>query len=322
MPFCDRCGSKLPKSNSRFCPKCGSAVGGKAAQANLQGGTGAVKAAGSNLGWKVLGITLGLTLGCIILFGVMDNEGSSPLSTTSDYDGNPTSTVSGNEVTPSITTQICADKAGSVTCGYCDPDMALSGNPHADKCRYCPSGTTCSGEICSEELTCKKASQSPGGTATPATGDGGNGGNGGGGVLTNFPFDANTGCPVQGSTSSWGSSNLQCSQWIESQRCSIQSCQCYYSDAGGDTARAYYRTSDGAYFPCTGDARTGIDCRAAAEATALHCAPTSFPEARNRARRADIAQSPVACARLHKAENANVKNETLIRVGAYHFAGH
>ena len=203
----------------------------------------------------------------------MDNEGSSPLSTTSDYDGNPTSTVSGNEVTPSITTQICADKAGSVTCGYCDPDMALSGNPHADKCRYCPSGTTCSGEICSEELTCKSASQVPaGGTATPMPTNN-QPGNGGGGVITEFPFDSRTGCPVQGSTSSRGGVNLQCSQMVPAGRCSIQSCQCYYSDAGGDTSRVYYRTSDGAYFPCTGDGRTGIDCRAAAQATALHCAP-------------------------------------------------
>ncbi|MFH0973329.1 MAG: hypothetical protein V1817_00890, partial [Candidatus Micrarchaeota archaeon] len=220
------------------------------------------KAAQSNSAWKVLGILLGLFLAFVILFGVFSYDVSNPVTTGSGYDGNHVGT-----------TQSCADKAGSVTCGYCDAKTTFSGNPHAGKCRYCPGGTTCSGEICSEELTCKSGAQpSAGATVNPTSGGGGNGGNGGGGTLTNFQFDARTGCPVQGSTSSWGSSNLQCSQMIESQRCSIQSCSCYYPQMHGQVVRAYFRTSDGAYFPCSGSDNS-LSCTNAAIAAAEHCGP-------------------------------------------------
>jgi hypothetical protein len=48
----------------------------------------------------------------------------------------------------------CDEQAGSVLCGYCDQDAATSSNPHAGACRYCAAGTTCSGDVCSEALTC------------------------------------------------------------------------------------------------------------------------------------------------------------------------
>ncbi len=58
----------------------------------------------------------------------------------------------------------CDEKAGSVLCGYCNEDRAATGNPHAGMCRYCASGTTCTGSICGD-LACV------------APGGGGGGGN-------------------------------------------------------------------------------------------------------------------------------------------------
>ena len=281
------CGDKLPKSNSKFCPECGAAIGGKAAlpqqaaaQTNLQGKAGGANATGPSTMWKALGIAFGLVIGIILVLWILGSEGSdpgsNPIATALGYvenkltGSNAGSTALGNRAGA---TQICADKAGFVTCGYCDPDVVLSSNPYAGKCRYCPDGTTCSGEICGS-LTCKKAGQTSGdGTTTPGSGN--NQPSGGGGVITEFTFDSRTGCPVQGSTSSRGGVDLQCSQMVPTGRCSIQSCECYYSDAHGSNARVYYRTSDGAYYPCTGDSRTGIDCRAAAQATVNHCGPAT-----------------------------------------------
>ncbi len=287
MPFCDECGSKLPVK-SKFCAKCGAAVNNKAAQSQQAAQaaaaaatqpqpqaaspaqatpTQAQKAAQSNSAWKVLGILLGLFIAFVILVGVFGYDSSNRVTTGSGYDGN------GNNLG---TTSTCNDKAGSVTCGYCDASTTFSGNQYAGKCRYCPNGYACSGEICSSELTCKPASQPSGGnggaTATPGGNNGGNGGNGGGGTLTNFQFDARTGCPVQGSTSSWGNSDLECSQWIESQRCSIQVCTCTYPQMHGQVVRAYYRTSDGAYYPCSGS-DNGRSCTNSAVAAAEHCGP-------------------------------------------------
>ena len=48
---------------------------------------------------------------------------------------------------------LCSAKSGYVLCGYCDEDVIFSGNPNAGKCRYCPKGTKCQGDICGE-LTC------------------------------------------------------------------------------------------------------------------------------------------------------------------------
>jgi len=191
----------------------------------------------------------------------------------SGYDGN------GNNAG---VTHACADKAGSVTCGYCSAAAAASsGSSHAGQCRYCPNGYACAGEICSDELACKPGTQTspqPSGVATAVPTYGGNGGNGGndGGVLTNFDFDARTGCPVQGSTSSWGSSDLQCSQWIEAARCSIQSCSCRYPQSTGVKINAYYRSSDGAYYRCSGSGES-LSCTSAAIAATEHCGPTPAP---------------------------------------------
>jgi len=48
---------------------------------------------------------------------------------------------------------LCSAKSGYVTCGYCDEDIILSGNPNAGKCFYCPKGSKCQGDVCGE-LTC------------------------------------------------------------------------------------------------------------------------------------------------------------------------
>jgi hypothetical protein len=74
--------------------------------------------------------------------------------------------------------------------------------------------------------------------------------------------DSRTGCPAQ--------RDLQCSGWIEAKFCQIQSCTCYYSGIHGDTAVAYYHTSDNGYYRCSGSGQS-ISCLAAAEAATLHC---------------------------------------------------
>ncbi len=61
----------------------------------------------------------------------------------------------------------CDEKSGQVLCGYCDQDAATSSNPHAGMCRYCDAGTTCTGDVCSDNLTC----------LAPDGGGGGGGGN-------------------------------------------------------------------------------------------------------------------------------------------------
>jgi len=52
---------------------------------------------------------------------------------------------------------LCPQKSGYKTCGYCSQDAVLSDNPYAGQCRYCPGETTCSGTICGE-ITCKSSS--------------------------------------------------------------------------------------------------------------------------------------------------------------------
>ena len=81
-------------------------------------------------------------------------------------------------------------------------------------------------------------------------------------VIYNVPVDDRTGCPAQ--------NDLQCSGWIAAGSCQLQSCTCYYSGLHGDTTAAYYHTSDGAYFRCSGAGQT-LSCIAAAQAAAQHC---------------------------------------------------
>lgn len=82
-------------------------------------------------------------------------------------------------------------------------------------------------------------------------------------VYRTTTYDATTGC-AQGS-------NYQCSQWIAYGSCQVQSCTCYYSGASGDTFRAFYHTSDGAYFVCSGEGQS-LSCLSAATGAANHCA--------------------------------------------------
>ena len=141
--------------------------------------------------------------------------------------------------------------------GHCCP----AGYPHYfdGTCHQCPQGyykyDTSAGHCCQEGYPYyadgKCYTQSPGyspGTNTV--------------VVSDVQVDSRPGCPAQ--------SNLQCSQWITAGRCQIQSCTCYYSGLHGDTAAAYYHTSDGAYFRCSGAGQT-LHCTEAAAAAAQHC---------------------------------------------------
>ena len=44
----------------------------------------------------------------------------------------------------------CSDISDRVLCGICNKDIKLSDNPYAGQCRFCPAGTTCSGDVCGD----------------------------------------------------------------------------------------------------------------------------------------------------------------------------
>lgn len=105
---------------------------------------------------------------------------------------------------------ICPAQSGDILCGYCNEDAALSDNPHAGKCRYCPTGYRCSfSDICGD-LTC-----------TAGGSDGGDGGGGGGGTTTYYA--SCSGCDGPYSTYSYrGPSYSVCNGYY--QACVIASC--------------------------------------------------------------------------------------------------
>ena len=82
----------------------------------------------------------------------------------------------------------CDDKDGQVTCGYCDEDHMF--NEYGGQCRYCPEGTTCSGDVCGE-LQCVS----------------GGGGGGGGGTVTCDPGYCYTGVSCCPTTAPWQGGN-------------------------------------------------------------------------------------------------------------------
>src|SRR3990167_1405755 len=59
----------------------------------------------------------------------------------------------------------CPGIGDRVLCGICNKDIKLSDNPYAGQCRMCPSGTSCSGDVCGE-IKC-----TPGKTAIEALKD-------------------------------------------------------------------------------------------------------------------------------------------------------
>lgn len=146
----------------------------------------------------------------------------------------------------------------STSAGYCCP----SGYTHYynGKCHECSEGyykyDTSAGYCCQEGSPYyydgKCHSQSSGSSSSGSNTV----------LISNVQVDSRTGCPAQ--------RDLQCSGWIETGRCQIQSCTCYYSELHGDTTAAYYHTSDGAYFRCSGAGQT-LSCIAAAQAAAQHC---------------------------------------------------
>jgi len=143
--------------------------------------------------------------------------------------------------------------------GYCCP----SGYPYYydGKCHPCSEGyykyDTSGGHCCLSgypyfyDGMCH--SQSSGSSSSGSSYSGG---------TSTVVVDTRTGCPSQ--------SNLECSPWIAAGSCQLQSCTCYYSTRSGDTTAAYYHTSDGAYFRCSGAGQT-LSCIAAAQAAAQHC---------------------------------------------------
>lgn len=55
---------------------------------------------------------------------------------------------------------LCQPEPGYVRCGYCSEDAALSDNPNAGQCRYCPTGSECRGDVCGELKCVKPGSRS------------------------------------------------------------------------------------------------------------------------------------------------------------------
>ncbi|VVB66889.1 Uncharacterised protein [Candidatus Norongarragalina meridionalis] len=254
MKHCTECGSKLPQPNPKHCPECGAALAGTkaAAQPAQQAGAAAAAAKGPNTLLTILGITLGLALGAILISAIVNSPGG-------DYGyATPSPGTDHNTIT-------CPVKIGETTCGYC---------AQTDKCYYCKNGYACSGDICA--LTCQKQSPSASATAQPqnsatptagiVTGQPGDGIV----IIDDPPIDSRTNCPPQGYSGPRGSVSLECSQWVTAGTCSIQSCSCYYSDHTGDTVRAYYHTSNGAYYPCSGSSST-LSCTASVQALAADC---------------------------------------------------
>lgn len=80
----------------------------------------------------------------------------------------------------------CAPEEGYIRCGYCSQDAMLSDNPNAGKCRYCPSGTTCSFDDICGDLSCVSGGS-----------DGGGGGGGGGTRYCDYGYCYSSGycCP-------------------------------------------------------------------------------------------------------------------------------
>lgn len=74
----------------------------------------------------------------------------------------------------------CEPKSGKTSCGYCAQDRAMTSNPHAGMCRYCGGDVVCSGDICTDALTCNSRVffSMPGATFHPGTPPGGSGSSG------------------------------------------------------------------------------------------------------------------------------------------------
>ncbi len=191
----------------------------------------------------------------------------------------------------------CKAKAGYVTCGYCNEDRLLSGNPHAGTCRYCKAGYACSGDICGDDLTCVAESSGSGGSPNSPQPSSGTCPAGttpcGAGYCAptgavccasaghpELYCSAGTTCTPPGacfapggSTGGMGecgtcSGNLQCSGWMQGTSCNWQSCTCYYILNNSDVWKSFYHSDDGQCFQC---ATNGTICTAAAQSLINHC---------------------------------------------------
>jgi hypothetical protein len=191
--------------------------------------------------------------------------------------------------------EICEDRAGFVTCGYCDQDRVFTQNPHAGMCRYCKSGTSCSGDVCgslscvptTEKASINRGSDSsgcPGGTAPCGEGYCMTSGN----VccasvgLPQLSCAAGLACTAAatcvapsggggggGAACGTCTGNLQCSGWMSGTTCDWQSCACYFiDDHGSDELDGFYHSSDGQCFHCP---EPGESCTQAAQGLINHC---------------------------------------------------
>jgi len=193
---------------------------------------------------------------------------------------------------------VCADKSGNVTCGYCSQDALTSNNPNAGKCFYCPSGSSCSGTPCGG-ITCVTSGTGGGGgcssgscmgndgkcygscstgycTTSPsgscsepspggvycctAAGGGGDGGGGGGGGTGGSCSSSSVRCD----------GSLECSQVVTVGSCSVQSCSCYTQINGSDSILGWYR-ANGVYYCCDIIRGGTASCVAAAQRVANAC---------------------------------------------------
>ena len=171
---------------------------------------------------------------------------------------------------------VCCDQDSGSQC--INSSGTCSRNPNnTNNCVRCPAGTAFCGNKCiAIGSTCCNNGRCGSVGRTPVTNNPGSNNPGSNNPLGNLiggnnpPIDPNTGCPPMGSC------QLECTQWIQFPRCSVQSCSCYYSDSTGDTGAAYYRTSDNQYFRCSGKGVL-ISCTSAAERLAQYCGPRPPP---------------------------------------------
>jgi hypothetical protein len=130
MAYCRKCGKEIT-SGDKFCANCGANIEAKASPAkigtkkeNIEQHVAPVKNRSSKLKGG-LGILFSLALAAAIFY-VMG--GFEPIS---DH-------------------FVCLERPGENSCGYCPVNATTNGTAHAGKCRYCPMGYSCSGDVCGD----------------------------------------------------------------------------------------------------------------------------------------------------------------------------
>lgn len=125
--FCPKCGEKI-NPGDRFCKNCGAALteSVKVPEPTLVQAPKKPSKSVNIIG-RILGLLIVLGIVALAVLYFLGSGGG------------------GGE--------ICPEKTGYITCGYCKEDVLSSNNPNAGKCSYCPEGSSCIGDPCSG-ITC------------------------------------------------------------------------------------------------------------------------------------------------------------------------